>query len=245
MSAVDEGEVFPVAGAGTAEAPDSQQSPAQAAVDRVYASLRKGILDGTYPQGTRLGEVDLADALGVSRTPVREALRRLGSEGLLSTLPNKGARVRTWGDDEIEDIFDLRALLEGHAAALAASRISDSEALFMGELVTRMEAATDDDDAIDIDVVTELNGAFHAAIVTASGNSLLPDMVNSLVHVPVVMRTYRLYSPARMRQSMHQHREVLEALTAGDSAWAEAVMRAHILSARPVLLGGRAGSAGA
>jgi DNA-binding GntR family transcriptional regulator len=78
--------------------PDPQALPAQAAVDRVYATLRKGILDGTYVQGTRLGEVDLADSLGVSRTPVREALRRLGSEGLLSRrrrCPWRPGRPRT------------------------------------------------------------------------------------------------------------------------------------------------------
>ena len=110
--------------------------------DRVYDTLRQGILDGTYAQGARLGEADLADALGVSRTPVREALRRLGSEGLLATLPNKGARVRTWTAGELGDIFDLRALLEGHAAARAATRVTDADISAMNDLVTRMEAAT-------------------------------------------------------------------------------------------------------
>jgi DNA-binding GntR family transcriptional regulator len=227
----------PPSGSTGVETPDPQPLPAQAAVDRVYARLRQGILDGTYAQGTRLGEVDLADALGVSRTPVREALRRLGSEGLLSTLPNKGARVRTWTANELSDIFYLRALLEGHAAARAASRVTDADIRHMNDLVTRMEGATEDGVAPDIDLITELNGAFHGAIVTASGNSLLPELMKSLIHVPVVSRTYRLYSPARMRQSMRQHREVLDALGAGDPGWAEAIMRVHILSARPVLVG--------
>lgn len=227
---------MPQGSASTSPVPDNTSRPARAAVDRVYARLRQGILDGTYAQGTRLGEVDLADALGVSRTPVREALRRLGSEGLLSTMPNKGARVRTWTASELNDISDLRALLEGHAAALAASRVTEADLRYMNDLVTRMEAATADRDRPDIDLITELNGAFHGAIVAASGNALLPDMMKSLIHVPVVSRTFRLYSPERMRQSMHQHREVLDALTAGDPAWAEAVMRVHILSARPVLV---------
>jgi DNA-binding GntR family transcriptional regulator len=173
----------------------------------------------------------------VSRTPVREALRRLGSEGLLATLPNKGARVRTWTAGELADIFDLRALLEGHAAARAATRVTDADLGFMNDLVSRMEAATGAGVSPDIDLITELNGAFHGAIVTASGNSLLPELMNSLIHVPVVSHTYRLYSPARMRQSMRQHRELLDAVTAGDPAWAEAVMRVHVLSARPVLVG--------
>lgn len=223
--------------ASATETPDARALPARAAVDRVYARLRQGILDGTYPQGTRLGEVDLADALGVSRTPVREALRRLGSEGLLSTEPNKGARVRVWAESELSDITDMRALLEGHAAARAASRVTEAEISYMNDLVTRMEAATADLAPVDIDLLTELNTAFHGAIVTVSGNSLLPGLMKSLIHVPVVSRTYRHYSPARMEQSMRQHRELLDALTARDPAWAEAVMRVHILSVRPVLLG--------
>ncbi len=228
---------MPRSGSASAmEAPGGKQLPARAAVDRVYATLRQGILDGTYAQGARLGEVELADALGVSRTPVREALRRLGSEGLLSTMPNKGAWVRTWTEGELSNISDLRALLEGHAAALAAARVTGADISYLNDLVTRMEAATADLDDPDIDLITELNGAFHGFIAAASGNALLPDMMKSLIHVPVVSRTFRLYSGDRMRQSMRQHREVLDALTAGDPAWAEAVMRVHILSARPILI---------
>ena len=114
--------------AGSAEG-----TPAIQAVDRVYATLRQGILDGIYAPGARLGEADLAVALGVSRTPVREALRRLGSEGLLSTLPNKGARVRTWTASELSDISDLRAILEGHADWVSAVAFSpDGKSVLTG-----------------------------------------------------------------------------------------------------------------
>ena len=211
-------------------------TPATQAVDRVYATLRQGILDGVYAPGARLGEADLADALGVSRTPVREALRRLGSEGLLSTLPNKGARVRRWTTSELSDISDLRAILEGHAAARAATLVTDANLAAMDDLVTRMEAATADGTAADIDLITDLNREFHGAVIAASGNSLLPELMNALLHVPVISRTYRRYSPSRMLESMRQHRDLLSALRAGDPAWAEAVMRVHILSARPALL---------
>lgn len=214
----------------------ADKARATQAVDRVYATLRQGILDGVYAPGARLGEADLADALGVSRTPVREALRRLGSEGLLSTLPNKGARVRRWTASELSDISDLRAILEGHAAGQAATRVTGADIAAMDDLVTRMEAATADVTAADIDLITDLNREFHGAVIAASGNSLLPQFMHFLLHVPVISRTYRRYSPARMRQSMRQHRELLDALQAGDPAWAEAVMRVHILSARPALL---------
>lgn len=211
-------------------------TPSPQAVDRVYATLRQGILDGIYAPGARLGEADLAVALGVSRTPVREALRRLGSEGLLSTLPNKGARVRTWTTSELSDISDLRALLEGHAARQAATRVTVADIAAMDDLATRMEAATAEGTPADIDLITELNREFHGAVIAASGNALLPELMHSLLHVPVISRTYRRYTPARMRQSMRQHRELVDALRAGDPAWAEAVMRVHVLSARPALL---------
>lgn len=214
--------------------------PGPAAVDRVYISLRSGILDGSYPQGTRLGEVELAEALGVSRTPIREALRRLGSEGLVETLPNKGARVRTWSPRELDAISDIRALLEGHAAALAAPRIGGAELAVMTRLVEQMEAATASSDTFDYDLITELNGQFHAAVTAASGNPLLPAVTRQFIHIPIVVRTFRQYSPERLRQSVRQHRDVLDALTSHDAVWAEAAMRVHILSARPILIpGGR------
>ncbi|HVB41798.1 MAG TPA: GntR family transcriptional regulator [Streptosporangiaceae bacterium] len=215
--------------------PGPAAQPSQGAVDRVYASLRRGILDGTYPEGARLGEMELAEALRVSRTPVREALRRLGSEGLIETLPNKGARVRIWSARELDGIFDLRALLEGHAAALAAARIADAELAVIADIVVQMEAATSPGLAPDYDLITELNGQFHGAVAAAADNPLLPEVARSFVHIPIVVRTFRLYSPERLRRSMRQHRDLLDALSAHDSAWAEAVMRTHILSARPVL----------
>lgn len=217
----------------------AQSGAAGGAADRVYVSVRGRILEGAYSEGARLGEMELAEALGVSRTPVREALRRLESEGLVETLPNRGARVRTWSPAELDGIFDLRALLEGHAAALAAPRISDADLNALADLVAGMEAATADAEAPDYDVITELNGRFHGAVVAAAGNPLLPEIARSLVHVPIVVRTFRQYTPDRLRQSMRQHRDLLDALTAHDPAWAEAVMRTHILSARPVLLGPR------
>jgi DNA-binding GntR family transcriptional regulator len=212
--------------------------PGPAAVDRVYASLRGGILDGSYPQGVRLGEVELAEALGVSRTPVREALRRLGSEGLVETLPNKGARVRTWSPGELDAIEDLRALLEGHAAALAARAVTDSELAVMRRLVEQMEAATGPGVPPDFDLITELNNQFHAGVTAASGNPLLPGVIGQLIHLPIVVRTFRQYSPDRLRESMRQHREILDALASHDAVWAESAMRAHIFSGRAILIPG-------
>ena len=221
--------------------------PGPAAVDRVYASLRSGILDGSYPQGARLGEVELAETLGVSRTPVREALRRLGSEGLVETLPNKGARVRTWSTQELDAISDLRALLEGHGAALAAPRITDEELAVLARLVEQMEVATRSEAGphYDYDLITELNNQFHSGVAAASDNPLLPSVSRQFIHIPIVVRTFRRYTPERLRQSVRQHRDVLDALTSHDPVWAEAAMRVHILSSRPILIpGGRTAAEG-
>jgi DNA-binding GntR family transcriptional regulator len=89
------------------------------AADRAYSALRGGILDGRYGSGARLGEIEVADELGLSRTPVREALRRLGSEGLVEVQPRRGARVRAWSTQDLEETYELRALLEGLAARRA------------------------------------------------------------------------------------------------------------------------------
>src|SRR5262245_22064781 len=101
------------------------------AVELVYTVVRQGILDGTYAEGTRLGEVELAKALKVSRTPVREALRRLLSDGLIETVPNQGSRVRRWDPAQLGELFSVRALLEANAAALAATRVTEEDVAVM------------------------------------------------------------------------------------------------------------------
>jgi DNA-binding GntR family transcriptional regulator len=205
------------------------------AADRVYNAVRSGILAGEYELGSRLGEVELATAFGVSRTPVREALRRLGSEGLLETLPNRGARVRSWSTKELDDIFDVRSLLEGHAAAHAAGRTELTDLTHLSALCDGMDAASGGPE-VDYDKLAELNGELHSYIHMLSGNALLPELIRSVTQLPVVGSTFRRYSPEQMRRSMSQHRELVEALGAADGQWAEAVMRTHVLSARHAAL---------
>lgn len=212
------------------------QEPLNAA-DRVYSAVRAGILDGTYEFGARLGEVELADTFGVSRTPVREALRRLDSEGLLETLPNRGARVRSWSEHELDDIFDLRALLEGHAASLAAGRVNDDDIALLGALCDEMERVSLGGRAYDLERLAEFNGRLHRQILELSGNALLPQLVRSVTQLPIVVSTFAHYSADQLQRSMRQHRELVEALAAHDVHWANAVMRSHVLSARRVLLG--------
>lgn len=209
------------------------------AADRAYAALRGGILDGRYAFGARLGEIEVAAELGLSRTPVREALRRLGSEGLVELLPNRGARVRTWTAQDLEETYELRAVLEGLGARRAAGRI---DAATLDELAALADEMVGVDPSLghrppgDFDDLAALNARFHALIVGASGSAQLASTLAGLVQLPLVMRTYRRYTPAALARSHAHHHEIVDALRAGDGAWAESVMRSHVLAARAVLI---------
>lgn len=206
------------------------------AVERAYSKIRAAIMDGSFAPGTHLEEEGLADVSGVSRTPVREALRRLAAEGFVEFVPHQGAFVPTWTEADHHEIFDLRAVLESFGARLAAGRITPGELDELSVLADQMEAAVESDRPDRLDDVASLNNRFHSAVLTASGNRRLRLLAQSTVAVPLVLRTFQQYSPQRLRRSLSHHREIVEALAAHDGAWAEAVMRTHILSARWELL---------
>ena len=143
------------------------------AADRAYAALRAGILDGRYGPGARLGEIEVAAELGLSRTPVREALRRLGSEGLVENLPNRGARVRSWSADDLDESYEVRAVLEGLGARRAAARVTREQLDQLAGLADQMVGV---DPSLghrppgDFGELAALNAEFHALIVSASGS---------------------------------------------------------------------------
>ena len=206
------------------------------AVDRVYTRLRADILGGVHPSGARIGEAELAEATGSSRTPVREALRRLEVEGLVEILPHRGARVPGWTSDDLEEIYDLRMLLEGAAARRAADRIESKDTDRLAELCDLIEEAAEPGDRQDLDRVAELNAEFHGIVRAAAASARLVAMLNTVTQLPLVMRTFHRYSPDDLGRSFAHHRELVAALGAGDGTWAESVTRAHVLAAKAVLL---------
>lgn len=201
------------------------------AAEAAYGVIRAGILSGEFARGQRLREEELAERVGVSRTPVREALRRLDAEGLIDFTPNRGARVTAWSGRELEDLYEARALLEGYGARLAAARITTEELDELALIAEKM-AALAEIDPKPADELTTLNGRFHRTIVQASRNSQLDSLVRGLMDVPLIYRTFQRYSPERMRAAQFHHNELVNALRARDGEWAESVMRAHILAAR-------------
>jgi len=211
------------------------------APEPVVDSLRRLILQGHYAAGARLGEVELAATLGVSRTPVREALRVLAAEGLVDLTPNKGARVMAWTDAELEEVFVLRARVEGLAARRATERIAPADLDELERLaVAHAEATAVPRERRDLDRIYDLNGRFHAEIVRAAAvGSSLAAVVSSLVHSIVLHRTLHTFDDVAMERSSRHHLEIVAAMRARDPEWAECVMRSHLLAARAAMLGPR------
>jgi DNA-binding GntR family transcriptional regulator len=200
--------------------------------ERALDTLREDILRGALPAGARLGEVELADRLGVSRTPVREALSRLAAEGLVELAPNRGARVASWTVDELEGVFALRSLLEPQLTALAVPHASAADLDALEELAAQMVALGDRDP----DGLVPLNRAFHGRLVELAAAPALATALAGAVHSPLVARNFHAYDAASLRRSLAHHVEIVAALRAGDPEWARAVMTAHIHNARAVMV---------
>jgi DNA-binding GntR family transcriptional regulator len=201
----------------------------------VYEALASEIVRGIHPAGSRLPESDVAERLGVSRTPVREALQRLHENGFVELSRDRGARVAFWGDAEIDDIFELRVLLEGHAARRAATR--GVEALAdLEHLCDQMDALLDRTDQTAYDEITELNMRFHQTLHQSAGSRLLPKLLSGVIQVPLVRHTFHHYSKSEMSRSFSQHRDLVAAVRAKDGLWAQAIMQTHVLAGRASLL---------
>ncbi|MEM1287613.1 MAG: GntR family transcriptional regulator [Pseudomonadota bacterium] len=195
--------------------------------DRAYTHVKDAILTGQHRSGQRLPEDQIAAQLGVSRTPVRDALRRLEAEGFVEHMPHSGARVSAWSAGELAELAAMRALLEGYAASLAAQKISNARLDDLRRSCDAMEES-----AADPLTVTLENLRFHRLVAEAAANGRLLASLEPLWPVPLLVRKFSLFDPTRIAASVTHHREIVEALTARDSVWASASMRAHLAAAR-------------
>jgi DNA-binding GntR family transcriptional regulator len=204
--------------------------------ERVVHALRELILGGELSPGARLGEVELAERLGVSRTPVREALSRLAAEGIVEIQPNRGARVTTWTVAELEGVFDLRSAIEPRLTAHAVPRASFADLDELEDLAHRMvEVGTPGPDQ-DLDALVPLNRAFHDRLVALADHPALAAALAGAIRPPIVLRNFHAYDDASLRRSLGHHVEIVTAMRAGDATWARAVMTAHIHNARVVMV---------
>ena len=197
-----------------------------------FAYLRGRILSGEIPGNATLREQALAEELGVSRTPIREALRRLDETGLVEFVPNKGATVIAWTTEQMRETYYLRAMLESRAAGLAAARISGPDLERLAELITLMDDVVLAEDDEGVSRLSELNAEFHLIIVTAAENAQLTRLTVSVGRVPLMARAFRRDGGSFRAVSNHHHRDILTALASRDSLWAATAMRSHILAAR-------------
>ena len=200
------------------------------ASDRAYATIRNMILSGELSAGAALGEEALAETCGVSRTPVREALRRLESDMLVTRTDTQRSFVAEWSLDDVRDAFHLRAMLEAYAARRAAERMTPDSLARLRMANTQIAQAI----ALsrpDVGAFLEGNRMFHGAILDVAGSRRLVAQLGSLVEQPVVWRTAHHYGPDALHRSWSEHEELIAAFARHDGAWAEAIMSSHILRA--------------
>ena len=184
-----------------------------AAVEKAYAAIREGIMDGAYPGGAHLKAEDLAVAIGVSRTPVREALRRLHAEGLVDFVANRGAYVLTWDRSDVEEVFGLRMILESFAAERAATQRTPEQLATLRSLAERMTVAARERPQHFLELIADLNTQFHKLIHVASGVRRLSPILKTVIQIPLTMRTFNRYSDEDLERSMAHHRELVAAWT--------------------------------
>lgn len=207
---------------------------------RAVTDLRQRILDGDLPGGARLFEVHLAAELGISRTPVREAMARLAEEGLLDRAPGGGFVVREFTLADAVDAIELRGVLEGTAARLAAERGAPETGIAtMRALLERIDAALDIGAGIDLQAYSDLNTQFHATLAGLCGSAVLGREIDRVTRLPFAAPSAFLPGgstadtfPVSLIVAQSQHRALVEAIVAREGARAEAICREHARAAR-------------
>ena len=225
--------------------PPTTQSGEAAHTRVAYAALRERIASGGLGPGTWLREHTVATSLGLSRTPVREALRLLAAEGVVELVHNRGARVVSWSAEDIDEAYRLRALIEGYGAGLAAARADAACVAELRSLQERYEQALDGQDPQPTSAPmtsaplssaptssAQCNDDFHAAVLAASGSARLPVLVAMVSSAPLVRRVLHSYDDDDRRRSVMAHRDVITAIANGDADLATSAMSSHILAAR-------------
>jgi len=189
----------------------------------VYDALIDLIIGGDLPPGQHMVETDLARQLGVSRQPIREALHRMEAEGWVDLRPSQGAFVHVPTDSEVDELLDVRALLEAETARLAAGAASPAQLAGLSQICAEGQAAAQEDDFAK---VVAANDAFHGEIAAIAGNSVLAELAE--IAGRRVQWYYRMVAPARGHDSWAEHRELIGAIEAGDAERAQRLARAHV-----------------
>jgi DNA-binding GntR family transcriptional regulator len=195
--------------------------------DQAYRLIKEAILAYQFKPGDPLVEADLASQLGISKTPVRDALLELEKEGLVTKILFKGTYVSEVTPDDVKQIFEIRAVLEGLAAGLAAAHWSGSESSAAQILLAQQEAAAREG---NLALSSQMNKQFHELVIQRANNRMLASMLRNLDDHLRRYRTISSYQKGRLEKSVAEHQQVLQALKQNDAAGAETLMRAHLRS---------------
>lgn len=193
-----------------------------------YRGIRDRILSGAIRPGERVREVEVAEALGLSRTPVREAIRRLEQDGLIEHAAHKGAVVRVLDNQSVTELYLVREVLEGTAARLAARHASEAEIEALEELLATQPPEVEDRDAAE---ASRRNAVFHGAIGHAAHNRFLLGAMEGIAGALSLLGPTTLSMPGRIDVAREEHRAILTAIAERDADAAEDAARAHIRAA--------------
>ncbi len=199
--------------------------------DELHTELRRRLIAGHYDPGSKLREEHVASEFGISRTPVRAAIQRLVAEGLLEAAPNRGAIVSEWRDNDTEEIFELRVLAEGQAAAWATRNITYEQLDWMDALNARISEAVDRKPKSYRDEIQSANLDFHTALYDACGSARLRMFGTNLLEYPRVSGGFFIYSDEDAYESIRQHTEIVNALRSRNADWARSAVTSHLCAA--------------
>lgn len=193
---------------------------------RVFNRLREDILSGKYEKGEELREITIGAELGVSRTPVREALRQLELEGLVKIIPNKGAYVTGITEKDIHDIYNIRSYLEGLCARWACENVTEEQLDQLEEIIYLSEFHTKKK---HMDQIVELDNKFHEIIYEACESKILRHVLSDFHHYVERVRKISLADEERAAKSNEEHTAILKAIRARDGERAEKLAHEHII----------------
>ena len=200
---------------------------------RVYSQLEEDILSGRYSAGDSITELAASKEYGVSRTPIRDALRKLENDGLVKITPNKGATVLGVGKDDLIDIYNIRMRLEGLAGSMAATRMTKEE---KDALKENVELARFYAGKKNYDKLKELDTDFHEAIYLGCGSRTIYRTLKDLHANTRLYRKISLTVPGRVEKSLDEHEEILNAILASNSELVDRLMHDHVKAALDNLL---------
>lgn len=201
----------------------------------VVETLRQAIQNGTLQPGERLMEIPLAEELGVSRTPIREAIRKLELEGFVIMIPRRGAYVANITLKDITQVFELRSALEELAAGLAAERITEEEIETLERMLVEIGEHMENK---DMERVVAADVAFHEVLYKASRNDRLVEIVHNLREQTYRFRSFSMNQPGRLRKTWEEHRLLVEAIASHNGSQARKLARLHMEHSEQTLLKG-------